>query len=124
MRNKKQLNGDFHTLKDLKTIVESYEEIAAMRMRKVKKSVLLSREFLSGLDDIYQRVMFTYRLYAEKKMFRKKKDASTSLLATNGKTVSILISTNTGLYGDIIKKTYELFAKFTFFKETAIFSFA
>lgn len=106
MLNKKQLQAEINTMTDLKTIIEAYEEIAAMRMRKVKKSVLQSREFLGGLNDIYQRVIYTYRLYSKSKHRSKNKAA---LHETNGKTVSVLISSNTGLYGDIVKRTYELF---------------
>lgn len=112
MRNKKQLQSDHSTLSDLKTVIGSYEEIAATRMRKVKKSVLQNREFLGGLSDIYQRVMSTYRLYSEKRRGHGGKQVATlRVLPTNGKTVSILISTNTGLYGDIVKKAFDLFSK-------------
>jgi ATP synthase F1 gamma subunit len=110
MQNKKQLNSEIETLNGLKTVVESYEEIAAMRMRRVKKSVLQNREFLSGLNDTYQRVMYTFKMYAEKKNDKmRKKRPDWIPLETNGKTVTVLISANAGLYGDIVKKTFDLF---------------
>ncbi len=104
MKSKRQLQIELHTLKDFKTIIGSYQEIAALRMRKVKTSVLQNREFLNGLSDIYQRVLVTYQLSAP-----KKSKSSFQIRETNGKSVSVLISANTGLYGDIIRKTYELF---------------
>lgn len=108
MSNKKSITADMYVFNGMKTIVESYEEIAAMRMRKVKKSVLQNREFLTGLSDIYQRVIITYKIYASKKHSRStKKDWMP--LETNGKTVTILLASNTGLYGDIIKRTFQLF---------------
>ncbi|RJR28002.1 hypothetical protein C4561_00660 [candidate division WWE3 bacterium] len=108
MQNKKELLDEIATLTSLKNIVESYEEIAALRMRKVKKSVLQNREFLTGLDDLYQRVMFTYKSYIEQK--KTDKDKKTWLpLNTNGKTVSVLISSNTGLYGEIIRTSFDYF---------------
>src|SRR5689334_1826806 len=109
MPNKKSINADMYVLNGMQTIVESYEEIAAMRMRKVKKSVLQNREFLSGLNDIYQRVVVTYKIYAAKKHFKSTK-RDWMPLETNGKTVTVFLSSNTGLYGDIVKRTFSLFA--------------
>ena len=109
MKNKKQLLTDLVNTQNLKDLIGAYEEIAAMRMRKVKRSVLINRDFFSGLNDIYRRVMFTYRFSRHHK---SSKDGHGWLpLATNGKTVSVLISSNTGLYGDVIKNTYNLFKK-------------
>lgn len=110
MPNKKQLQAEIATLNDIKTLIESYEEIAAMRMRKVKKTVLQNRDFLSGLNEIYQRVMYTYKQYREDiktKKLRSKWQAQT----TNGKTVSVLASANSGLYGEIVKSTFDYFTK-------------
>ena len=42
--------------------------------------------------------------------FRKKKPL---LMERNGKTVSVFLSANTGLYGDILGKTYGEFIEFT-----------
>jgi len=108
MKNKKEIISEITTLISFKDIVESYEEIAALRMRKVKKSVLQNREFLSGLSDIYQRVMFTYKSYIEQKRHDKERKRWEPL-NTNGKTVSVLLSSNTGLYGDIVRKTFDYF---------------
>lgn len=105
---RKNLNDEITVYKNMKDIVEAYEEIAAMRMRRVKKQVLNNREFLAGLNNIYKRVLFTYRNYLKK--LKAEKDVSTSLIyETNGKTVSVLLSSNTGLYGEITKKTFNIF---------------
>jgi ATP synthase F1 gamma subunit len=107
MKNRRQLIQEMASLKNMQEIIGAYEEIAAMRMRKVKKSVLQNRDFLSGLNNIYQRVWYTYEITKHIKGSKK----FTSLISTNKKTVSILLSANTGLYGDIIKKTFNLFLK-------------
>lgn len=108
MQSKKDLQLELEVLESMGGIVEAYEEIAAIRMRKVKKSVLQNRDFLSGLNDIYQRVYATYKLFAAKK--RYKGAAKDWLpLQTNGREVSILLTSNTGLYGDIVKRTCETF---------------
>ncbi|MGD8744570.1 MAG: FoF1 ATP synthase subunit gamma [Candidatus Woesebacteria bacterium] len=110
MQNKKQLENEVQTLENLSEIIEAYEEIAAMRMRRVKKSVLQNRDFLDGLNSIYRRVVFSYKKYL-KKIKHDKEAGATTLRETNGKTVSVFLSANTGLYGDIINKTFDLFMK-------------
>lgn len=106
--NKKQIKAELATLNGLNTLVEAYEEISAMRMRKVKKTVLQNRAFLSGLNDIYSRVAYTYRMYNTEHKIKSKNQLQRT---ANGKTVSVLLSSNTGLYGDIINKTFEFFSK-------------
>jgi ATP synthase F1 gamma subunit len=111
MKNKRQLDAEISTLKDLKTIVGAYQEIAAGRMRKVKKSVLQNRDFLSGLSDIYERVLYTYKLSSALVKKNPNKKSKISLRTTNGKTAAVLITANTGLYGGIIHKNFDLFLK-------------
>lgn len=106
--NKKQLKAELQTLNGLSTLVEAYEEISAMRMRKVKKTVLQNRAFLSGLNDIYSRVSYTYQMFNKEHHLKNKKQL---LRNNNGKTVSVLVSSNTGLYGDIINKTFDYFSE-------------
>ena len=108
MSHKQKLIEDHASLASMKEVVESYEEIAAMRMRKVKKSVLQNRDFFKGLNNIYNRVIFTYKNYL-KKLTKSHGKKLEMIINTNGKTLSILISANTGLYGAITKKTFNLF---------------
>ena len=88
-------------------IVEAYQEIAALRMRRVKKSVLQNRDFLMGLNDIYAQVVSSYKTFPK----IRKKSKKDFLRKTTKKSVSILLSANTGLYGDIVRRTYELFLR-------------
>lgn len=118
MKNIRQIKNELETVASLKVAVDSYQEIAASRMRKVKKSVLANREFMTGLADLYQRVAVTHDYLnledANRSLLvsRKRRSANnTNLRKTNGKTVSVFVSSNTGLYGDIIKKTFDLFLK-------------
>ncbi|MFH1536276.1 MAG: FoF1 ATP synthase subunit gamma [Patescibacteria group bacterium] len=112
MINKKNVIAEIETLSGVKTLVGAYEEIAATRMRKIRGQVLQSRDFLSGLTAILKDVQMSYKKEVMALMKRKKvKDPSKiSLIPHNGKTVSVLISANTGLYGDIVKKTFYLFS--------------
>ncbi len=42
---------------------------------------------------------------------REKGKEKITFLAHNGKTVAVYLSANTGLYGDIVRKTFDLFMK-------------
>ena len=107
-------------LNSFKEIAQTYQEVAAMRMRKVKASVLRNREFLSGLTEVFSRVRVSYdeglrelldsngikkpeeqQEYIEKMNFEKK----------NGRDALVFVSSNTGLYGDIILDVFNYFAK-------------
>lgn len=103
MRNSKK---ELETLEYLDNIVEAYEEVAALRMRKVKNAVLQNREFLAGLRHIFYQVKYSYKKEVEK---LENKGDSEHVRRTNGKTVSVFLSANTGLYGDIIVRTFEAF---------------
>lgn len=111
MLNKKSLQSEMSVLLSMQEIVGAYEEIAAMRMRKVKKSVLQNRDFLSGLNNLYSRVWYTYIHEKTFNVLGIPGKAPKTLTIGNGKTVSVLVTANTRLYGDIIKKTFEMFYK-------------
>lgn len=105
MKTVKNLKDELDYLSSFLTMVESYEEIAALRMRKVKKFILERREFMSGLNEAFAYISYAYRVY--RKSLKGK--ARERILNTNGKTVSILLSSNTGMYGDIIINTFNIF---------------
>lgn len=106
MKKNKLIKQEIASLEDFSIMIDAYEEISAVRMRKVKKSVLSRREFMQGLNDAFGYIVYAYRIY-KKSMKKKEKE----ILNTNSKTVSVLLSSNTGLYGDIIKNTFEVFIK-------------
>lgn len=115
MNSTRQIKNELSSLLDLKVAVGAYQEIAASRMRKVKKSVLTNRAFTQGLADLYQRVYATYKLSQEHKspsglkLGLHAKTTLHKLREHNGKTVSVFVSSNTGLYGEIVRKTFNLF---------------
>lgn len=97
MTSKKQVFEDIEYSLSLKTIVQTYQEIAGSRMQRIRNSVLSSRDFLLGINTIFQQVKSSYKIKGG--------------LQNNGKTLFVFISANTGLYGDIIKRTFLLFAR-------------
>lgn len=111
MITKKEIVREIDFLNILHTILETYEEIAATRMARIRTSVLGSRDFLLEINAIFQQVKSSYQAQIELLMKKKKiKDpAKLTFVKRNGKTLYVFVSANTGLYGDIIKKTYDVF---------------
>lgn len=111
MQTKKEITVEKERLSTLKEMVESYEEIAASRMRRIRDSVLITRNFLSEINEIYHHVQASYKKEVERLMKEKriKDPGKFTFLKRNGKTICLLLSANTGLYGNIIKSTYDLF---------------
>jgi ATP synthase F1 gamma subunit len=111
MVTKKGLTIEGEFLTTLRNILETYEEIAATRMGRIRSTVLASRDFLLEINAIFQQVKASYKSQIELLMKKKKiKDASRlTFIKRNGKTLYVYISANTGLYGEIIRKTYDVF---------------
>lgn len=107
----KELSKEKDFLVTLHTILETYEEIAATRMARIRNSVLNSRDFLLEINAIFQQVKSSYKNEIDFLMKTKKiKDPSKlTFIKRNGKTLYVFVSANTGLYGDIIRKTYNVF---------------
>lgn len=111
MLTKKELTKETEFLATLRTILETYEEIAATRMARIRSSVLGSRDFLLEINAIFQQVKASYKARIELLMKKRKiKDPSKlTFIKRNGKTLYVFVSANTGLYGEIIRKTYDVF---------------
>jgi F0F1-type ATP synthase gamma subunit len=107
MKSLKNIKDELDYLQSFLSMVESYEEIAALRTRKVKKFILERGEFMKGLNEAFAYISYAYRIYRES----LKGKAKERVLNTNGKTVYVLLSSNTGMYGDIIVNTFEKFKK-------------
>lgn len=116
----KKIAEEISSLENLQVLVQTYEEIAASRMQKVKASVLNNRDFLSSLFVIYQQVKVSYKKELERIQKAKKKEKGRKGAGEQGKTVSVLLSANTGLYGDIIRRTFQTFVKGIQGKDTDI----
>lgn len=102
--NIKKIDEEIQDLNGMKTLVQTYEEIAATRMQKIKTSVLTTRNFLESLYKIYTHVKFSHNKLIKKLEKKEKKN-------TKERAVAVLLTANTGLYGGIIKGTYKLFAE-------------
>lgn len=91
----------FHSLSG---IVAAYEEIAAVRMQKIRQNVLYNRDFMAELNNIFQQVRFSYQKQIEKYRIVLSQDK-------NKRGALVFISTNAGLYGDIVFRIFGVFKK-------------
>jgi len=104
------IDEEIGQVSSLQILAKAYGEIAAVRMRKTRFSVVANRDFLAELYRVFEDVRASYA--KEVSALAKKIGKSPShvtFLAHNGKTVSVLLSANTGLYGDIIEATFRPF---------------
>lgn len=111
MLNKQKLGQEIELVKSLRMIAQAYEEISVMKMQKIRHSVVNTRQFMEKLAEVFGDVRTSYAQQIQRLIKKKKiKDISQfTTFAKNGKTVSVLLSANTKLYGDIISRTYRLF---------------
>lgn len=113
MITKKVLEGEINNLVGLNNMIQAYEEIAAGRIRHSRESVLTNRDYIDELNVIFQEVISSYKKQVEEllKNKKKKKLGELTFMNKNGKTLYLLISANAGLYGSLVKRTFDLFAE-------------
>ncbi len=109
--SQKTVGIDIEAMLSMKEFIISHEEIAASSMRRIRDAVVNRRDFLAELIQLYNEVKKSYK--QEIKGSHNTKglggQAKLSVLKKINKTVCVLLSTNTSLYGDIVRNTYDLF---------------
>lgn len=111
MAQRKLVIEELAALNSLKDLAESYEEIAVVRMQKIKDSVLKTREFLASLSDVYVDLKSSYGREI-KDLLAKMKEGDKHILPSlqkNGKDLLVYLASNGRLYGSVTQKTYRLF---------------
>ena len=113
MAQRKIILENLEALNSLKDLAQSYEEIAVIRMQKIKASVLKTRDFLADLSDVFVDLKASYDREVKEILARRKKgdQAIYPTLRRNGKTLLVYLSSNGRLYGSVTQKTYRLFVK-------------
>ncbi len=102
----------------INNIMETYESVAATYMRRTKQSIVQSRAFYDGLKNAYDDVSYARELAAANKKQRKSFFPIMGLWKTISARVRpkrelvVWLSANTGLYGDIIQKTFAMFLQY------------
>lgn len=98
-------------LDTLEGLTKAYAEISSTRMKRTRDSVLTSRDYLASLDEIFKDVRDSYKREVLRLVKNKKGQGKVTFLAHNGKTVSVFVSANTGLYGDLVTRVFDEFIK-------------
>lgn len=100
------IQTDIDLVNTLKTVTQVYQEIAVMKMQKVRGSVLVTRDYLTKLSEIFYDVKRSYNKELKTLLAKEKKKTHADKNETR---VSILLSPNTKLYGDIVYKVVKHF---------------
>ncbi|CAN5145604.1 hypothetical protein BH11PAT1_BH11PAT1_7460 [soil metagenome] len=112
----KQTLADLEFTKTLRLLAQAYEEIAVLKMQRVRTSVFSTRQFLAELSSVFYDVRVNYEdtkkkagIKGKHRLFGRPMQLSITTHKKNGKTVSVFLSSREKLYGDIIKKVFHLF---------------
>lgn len=113
MKDEKQIQKLLDELELLGEVALAFSQISSTRMKKIRGDVLSARDFQYSIYEIFKEVLASYA--REVKKYARGRHGiegeKVTFLSHNGKTVALFISANTGLYGDIVNRTFELFAK-------------
>jgi ATP synthase F1 gamma subunit len=111
MPQRKIVLEELEALNSIKDLAESYEEIAVVRMQKIKDTVLKTRDFLTSISDVYVDLKSSYGREVKELLEKMKKGDKHILpiLQKNGKTLLVYLASNGRLYGAVTQKTYRLF---------------
>ena len=114
MATLKKIQQDKEDLQILHNTVAAFEEIAVIRMQRIRTSILNYRDFITGLADIFHqvKVSYTHQILTLMKKKHMKNLKKLSLIEHNEKTIAVCITANTGLYGEIVAKTFSLFTAY------------
>ena len=107
----KDIENEIKEIHSLKELTQVYGEIASTRMKKIRGFVLRNREFLSAIKSIFEDTLSAYaqKISGLVKEGKLEKGGNVTFLAHNGKSVSVLVSSNTGFFGSIVKETFDKF---------------
>ncbi|MGE5042201.1 MAG: F0F1 ATP synthase subunit gamma [Candidatus Levyibacteriota bacterium] len=111
MAQRKVVTEHLEALNSLKSLAESFEQIAVIRMQKIRDSVLRTRDFLEELSDVYVDLKSSYEREVQDLLkHRQAGDKSLAqVLQKSGKVLLVYLSANGKLYGEVTKKTFHLF---------------
>src|SRR6266576_170839 len=111
MPQKKVILEQLEALRTIKDLAQSYEEIAIVKMQKIRDSVLKTRDFLADISDVYVDLKASYSREVKDLMHRIKKGDQGLMptLKKKNKTLLVYLASNGGLYGAVTQKTFRLF---------------
>lgn len=92
----REIKENLKAIFNIETITRIYQEIANLRMNKIRQRVINNREFIEGLSQVYNQVKKTYFLND------KKKQKKESLRKSKRPRVVVFLSANQRFYGILI----------------------
>lgn len=108
-----KINEEYKDMLSIKTLISTYQEIASLRMRAVRDYVMQNRQYFDGINKIYNLVINSYKseLIALSKSGKYSFDVKQNKILNrrNGKTLYVLLSANSSLYGKIVQETFYAF---------------
>ena len=112
MSTKKKLLDEIEVTNSFKSLVEIYGEIASIRMMKIRNNVLKNRDYIFAITQIFYDALSSYLRNASRKAMiqRSFRNNRITFLSHNGKMVFVLVSSNTGFYGDVITSSFKRFS--------------
>lgn len=110
MENRKTIREQLDLSSALQVIAQVYEEISIAQIKHIRDSVLNNRKFLDDLLDLINDVKSAHNDVIEL-MKKEHKNKTQQKEKEAEKTLCVLISANTKLYGDIIQHVFEVFTK-------------
>ncbi len=105
IKNEIELVGTF------KKLAMAYQEIAVIKMQRVRDKVLSTREFLERLSFVFLDVKKSYKKEINRLLKEKKGGKFVTKYPTNGKTAKVFLASNTKMYGDIINRLFTFYTE-------------
>lgn len=111
MISEQSVQQEIDQMQNLIVLVETYETIAGTSVRRIRNSVLANRAFHVGLNRMFREITTAYKKEVEYIMKKKKitNEGMPSVMKHSKKMVLMLLSANTGLYGDLVGRTFTAF---------------
>lgn len=102
---------DISTMSDelqvLELIARAFSEVASTNMKKTRTGVLENRDFITDISKIFEDVRAEYVVSHTREL--QSNSGKLTFLSHNGKMVSVLLSSTSALYGEIVAETFNLF---------------
>lgn len=112
MIRNKEITAEENQLQVLQVITSVYSQVASLWMMRTRDSVLKSRDFLEEIYKVFVTVFASYSREVQSLAKRhQRRDGKITFISHNGKKVGVFLSANSGFYGEIINKTFQLFIK-------------
>ncbi|MGB9598796.1 MAG: F0F1 ATP synthase subunit gamma [Minisyncoccales bacterium] len=101
----KKINEDLKAIKDISLLTSIYQEVAQMKMREIRSSVLENRIFLEEILKIYRKARMAFLAMFEKG--KKGVEKFLPVLKKREETVVVFLSANQPFYGPLILNIWQ-----------------